>query len=488
MRKLTKFPKLLTLPILLIASSLTSCLSDDEYSTSSGDHLTFSVDTLSLDTLISGRATNTYTFEVYNRGDKALRITSVQLASGTSSPFKVNVDGVSLESGVAEGLEVASGDSLRVFLFANLPNRDSDEPFEVSDRLVFTTEGGAVDGVVLQAWGQDVVPITVGELTADTTLSASRPYVISDTLVVAEGATLTLAPGTRLYFSSTASLLVRGRLVAEGTVAQPITFRGDRLGDMFSGQPYDRIPAQWGGIAFEGTSYGNHLDHCDIHSGTGGVRCDSSDVSRETLRMENTVLHNMSGNCLTVRAANVFVGNSQITNAGGNCVTLLGGNSTFIHCTIGNFYAFSGGRGVALSYANYDGDTRLPLYAADFQNCLITGYSDDEIMSDQSSRYTDDAFNFSFRSCLLDTPEVTDDRIVNCLWDNSDNAVCREDNFTPAFDLDQLIFTFGLAAESKAVNAADATVSSTYYPQDLNGRDRLTDDGPDIGCYERQAE
>lgn len=480
------------LPLLVacsfIACALASCLSDDEYSTAASDHLTFSVDTLSLDTLISGRATNTYTFEVYNRGDKALRITSVRLENGTSSAFKVNVDGVSLESGAADDLEIASGDSLRVFLFANLPNHDSDEPFEVSDRLVFTTEGGAVDEVVLRAWGQDVIPITMGTFAADTTLSASRPYVISDTLIVDEDATLTLAAGVRLYFSSNASLLVRGRLVAEGTVSNPITFRGDRLGYMFSNQPYDRIPAQWGGIVFETTSYGNRLNHCDIHSGTGGIRCDSSDVDRETLRMENTVLHNMSGNCLTVRAANVFVGNSQITNAGGNCVELLGGNSTFIHCTIGNFYAFSGGRGVALSYANHDGDIRLPLYAATFQNCLITGYSDDEVMSDQSSRYTDDAFNFAFHSCLLDTPEVSDDRITNCLWDNSDNAVCREDNFSPAFDLNQLIFTFNLAAESKAVNAADATISNTYYPQDLNGRDRLSDDGPDIGCYERVTE
>lgn len=474
----------LLVPCLFVACLLPSCLSDDEYSTAASDHLTFSVDTLSLDTLISGRATNTYTFEVYNRSDKALRITSVQLENGVSSAFKVNVDGVSLENGAANNLEIAGGDSLRVFLFANLPDRDNDEPLEVSDRLVFTTEGGAVDAVVLRAWGQDVIPITVGTFDADTTLSASRPYVVSDTLIVGENATLTLAAGTRLYFSSTASLLVRGRLVAEGTAAKPIMFRGDRLGYMFSNQPYDRIPAQWGGIVFECTSYGNCLDHCDIHSGTGGIRCDSSDVSRETLRMENTVLHNMSGNCLTVRAANVFVGNSQITNAGGNCVELWGGNSTFIHCTIANFYAFSGGRGVALTYANHDGDIRLPLYAATFQNCLITGYSDDEIISDQSARYTDDAFNFAFHSCLLDTPEASDENITNCLWDNSDNAVCREGNFAPDFDLNQLIFTFVPAAESKAVNAADATVSRTYYQYDLNGRDRLADESPDIGCYE----
>lgn len=474
--------------IAVCLSILSSCFSDDAYSNAATDRLRFSTDSVRLDTVISGQATNTYTFEVYNPGKKALRLPAVFLEKGGNSAFRVNVDGVFLEGGRAEGLEVAPGDSLRVFLFANLPTHDTDAPIETTDRLIFTTEGGAEQAVVLSAWGQDVVPLRAHVVRADTTLAARRPYVVTDSLVVAAGATLTLAPGVRLYFHPETDLVVHGTLHAEGSISAPITMRGDRLGYMFSHQPYDRIPAQWGSIIFTGESYGNHLVHCDIHSGTNGLRCDSGDIEREKLRLESSIVHNMSGNALTTRSANVFVGNCQISNAGGNCAAIYGGNATFVQCTIGNFYPFAGGRGAALVYANHEDGVRRPLEAATFVNCLITGYSDDEIMAERSDRYTDDAFNYSFRSCLLGTPEVKDDdRIISCLWDNDKDGkgIAREKNFFPTFDTDALIFTFGLAAGSQAVDHADPDAARTYYPEDLNGRSRLADEGPDIGCYER---
>ena len=126
-------------------------MADDPYSTSPTDLLSFSTDTVNLDTIISGKATNTYTFEVYNPSKRALRLSSVALEKGTASLFRVNVDGVFLEGGAATGLEIGAQDSLRVFLFVNAPATDSDEPVELSDNVVFTTEGGAVQRVALRA-------------------------------------------------------------------------------------------------------------------------------------------------------------------------------------------------------------------------------------------------------------------------------------------------------------------------------------------------
>lgn len=468
----------------LCSTFMTGCMADDEYSTSATDLLTFSADTVNLDTIISGVATNTYTFEVYNKNDKAIRLSSVYLEDGADSDFYVNVDGVYLEGGTASDIEIGANDSIRVFLMANTETYDSDDPVETVDRLVFVTEGGAVQGVTLIAYGQDVIPLDAVTLTADTTLSAQRPYLVTDSLVVAEGVTLTVSAGVRFYFHPDADLIVRGTLIANGEQGNTVMMRGDRLGYMFSNQPYDRIPGQWGGVVFTSSSYGNQLIYCDIHSGDFGIRCDSSDISIDKLTLENSIVHNTSGDVLSLRASKVFVGNSQLTNAGGNCVTLMGGDATFVHCTIGQFYAFSSDRGVALYYTNADGNSRLPLEQAQFLNCVITGYSDDEIMAAQSSTNTEDAFNYYFQNCLLDTPEVESEQIVNCLWDSDDNEVCREDNFSPAFDLNQLIFTFSLDSLSVAVNNADANISRTYYPADMNGQSRLVDDGPDIGCYE----
>lgn len=472
----------------LLLCALASCMDEEEYSVSASDRLVFSVDTVQLDTVISGQATNTHTFQVYNPGDKALRIPRVYLESGSASSYRVNVDGTFLENGEGADFEISGGDSLRVFLFLNAPDRDQDTPVAEIDRLHFVTEAGVDQNVVLNAYGQSVIALKGKVLSQDTLLDARRPYQVLDSLYVGKDATLQIAPGVTLLFHPNAHLIVDGKVKAEGTVDAPIVMRGDRLGYMFSQQPYDRIPGQWGGIILRGSSFGNHFNWCDIHSGTTGIRCDSSAIDTEKLRLENSIVHNMSQDALLARSARIFVGNSQITNAGGDCVFLQGGYSEFVHCTIGNFYAFAGGRGIALRFTNQDGDIRLPLEKAAFYNCIVTGYSDDEMMGEKSDRYENDAFNYLFSNCLLNTPEYESEAVRQCLWDNEDHEVSRDKNFHPNFDFDQLIFTFGLSKASQAVNAADRQITQEYYPNDRNGRSRSLDDGPDIGCYEADLE
>lgn len=468
----------------LLLTLTAGCWQDEEFSTAPTDLLRFSTDSVNFDTVISGQPTNTRTFMVYNPNARSLRISRAFLGRGTESVFRVNIDGTFLENGEASNFELYAEDSLRVFLEMTAPVSDSDEPVAVEDELTFVLESGQTQSVTLTAYGQDVVVLKGWTVTADTTLTARRPYQVYDSLVVAPDVTLNLPAGARLYFHPDARLIVHGTLRAEGALGNEVMMRGDRMGNMFSNQPYDLIPGQWGGIVLTSGSYGNIFKYCDIHSGSFGLRCDSADVSREKVRIENSVLHNVSGDVLTARACSLFVGNSQLTNAGGNCVTLYGGSSRFVHCTIANFYAFTGGRGVALSYTNADGSIPYPLHQAEFLNCLITGYGEDEIMGAQSADHADLPFNYLFRNCLLDTPEFVDEQVQNCLWDNDEAAVWREGNFSPAFDLDRLLFRFSLDSLSSAVGNADPTVTQTYYPYDRLGRSRLDDGRSDIGCYE----
>ena len=468
----------------LLLTLTAGCWQDEEFSTAPTDLLRFSTDSVNFDTVISGQPTNTRTFMVYNPNARSLRISRAFLGRGTESVFRVNIDGTFLENGEASNFELYAEDSLRVFLEMTAPVSDSDEPVAVEDELTFVLESGQTQSVTLTAYGQDVVVLKGWTVTADTTLTAGRPYQVYDSLVVAPDVTLSLPAGARLYFHPDARLIVHGTLRAEGALGNEVMMRGDRMGNMFSNQPYDLIPGQWGGIVLTSGSYGNIFNYCDIHSGSFGLRCDSADVSREKVRIENSVLHNVSGDVLTARACSLFVGNSQLTNAGGNCVTLYGGSSRFVHCTIANFYAFTGGRGVALSYTNADGSIPYPLHQAEFLNCLITGYGEDEIMGAQSADHADLPFNYLFRNCLLDTPEFVDEQVQNCLWDNDEAAVWREGNFSPAFDLDRLLFRFSLDSLSSAVGNADPTVTQTYYPYDRLGRSRLYDGRSDIGCYE----
>lgn len=471
----------------------TSCMKDEEYTVSPNDILTFSIDTVAFDTIISGNATNTYTFTVYNRANKAIRIPKVMLQGGESSPFHVNVDGTPLTNGVAENLEIASRDSMIVFLMANVPETDSDDPIPVTDKLVFITESQRQQEVVLTASGQTVIPLTDYHVTENTLFQARRPYRIMDSLVVEEEATLILTAGSRLYFHPKAELIVKGSLRVEGELNNEVMIRGDRMGNMFDGQPYDRIPGQWGGIIFTPESYDNYINYADIHSGDYGVRVDSSDVERNKLVIENSVIHNTRQDALNIRMANVYVGNSQITNAGGNCVKVRGGNVSIVHCTIARLYVFTGGNGTALDFANYDGNVRLPINNLTIANTIVTGYQNDEIMGSQNKEYENDSFNYVFKNCLINTP-LTDEenpRLVMCYWDlddkttaEGDTLVTREKNFVPEPNLRDLTFSFELSPHSKAIGHGDIEITAITYPLDRNGRNR--GNSPDIGCYQRE--
>ena len=472
---------ILALVVLLFASVLHSCLSEESYSTSARHGLE-SVDTLDFDTVISGETSSTRSFWLYNNNGEDLRIVSTTLAQGTSSDFGVNVDGTYIDGSSTQFFDIRKNDSIKVFVQVSPTAKDSDLPVPTDDVLSFTLAGGARHDVILKAMSQDMIMISGAVYTADTTLSPTRPLRIMDSIIVAEGATLTIAPGTRMYFHLNAGIKVRGTLRAEGTIENPIKMNGDRLDYMFEKQPYSRIPGQWGGITFAAESFGNVIDFCHIESGTTGIRCDSSDVANEKIRIENSIIHNMEADGISLKHVNAYIGNSQITNAGGNCVSIVGGHYTMIHNTIANFYPFSINRGIALYFANNSAGVSQPLTAANFINCIITGYSTDEILGSNDNV---SAFEYLFSHSLLNTPrDTTDTRIINCQWDTSSNAVAREKNFTPAFDLTTLTFSFTPDSASLAIGNADYATTLSTYPQDLTGKSRTTTGKSDIGCYE----
>ena len=83
--------KLTILCLLAIVALITACSDDDTFTTSRSNLLSFSSDTLKLDTTFSNVPTSTKTFWVYNRSGDGLRVTSVRLAQGNQTGFRVNV-------------------------------------------------------------------------------------------------------------------------------------------------------------------------------------------------------------------------------------------------------------------------------------------------------------------------------------------------------------------------------------------------------------
>lgn len=462
-------------------------MDDESYTTATGDLLSFSVDTLSLDTVITSLGTPTKSFMIYNHNEKTIRISYASLQNGNESGFRINIDGIYISDKYQGQLEVRGKDSIRVFVEQTAKEQNNDEALLITDKLSLTLESGIQQSVVLQSYGQDVIPLRNLKITSDTTLASKRPYHVFDTLTIAEGATLHIAPGVRFLFHSGAGIKAYGTIKAEGTLEKPIIFRGDRLDNIFENQPYDRLPGRWNGIRLMGNSYYNVFNNCDIHSTYTAIQCDSSALDKEKLRLENSIIMNAKGKGVSICNSRAFVGNTQITNTQSYCVYLCGGYSEFVHCTIGSFYGFDSKRESALFFTNGINGVIYPLEKAAFLNSIITGYSEDEIYGVGLSEQEDSEimFNYYFSHCLLRTPAVLDkpDHYFEIIWDKKENKVSGKDNFKN-FDFDKLLFDFRLDSLSPAIGIGDTEITRTFYPFDRNGVARLQQGASDAGCYE----
>ena len=78
--------------LLLLGFAVLSGCDDDSFSTSQANMLTFTADTVSLDTMFSTVPSSTRSFWVYNKSGDGIRCTSVSLERGNQSGFRVNVD------------------------------------------------------------------------------------------------------------------------------------------------------------------------------------------------------------------------------------------------------------------------------------------------------------------------------------------------------------------------------------------------------------
>lgn len=447
---------------LVILSAAVGCI-EDGIDTSPSAQPEFSVDTLRLGVVFTGQPTPTSRFMVYNRHDKIISISNIALRDGDGT-FRINVDGFTGTS--FQNVEIRPNDSIYVFVEATLRPNGAPALTDFNDVIDFTTNG-VTRSVVLNASGQDVERLRGQVITADTRFDATYPYQVFDSLVVAPGATLTVAEGATLHFHDKAFMRVEGTLVTEGTPQRPVNMAGDRTGNVVADISFDLMASQWDGLTFAPGSRGNRLSHTIVRNTVAGVLADSL----SQVAMLNCRLRNSAGYSLVGRYADIRLTGCEVAEAAEGVMALIGGKAEISNCTFANYYLFAGLGGASVQLYHYDTESDngsgMPLLEASFGNCIFYGNGTDLTPGDLTGSAV------TIHRCLLKSNGKDDANFIDCLWGEDPlYYTVRNDYY----------FDYRLQPESPAIGAGYSALVPEEGRLDFYGVDRGPN--PNLGAYQ----
>jgi hypothetical protein len=497
----------------LTVTLLAGCNDMDNYSVNPNYRLTFSTDTVSFDTVFTTIGSTTKYFMIYNRNHEDLKIRHISLAGGAESCFRMNVDGRRGDS--FDDIPIWKKDSLYVAIEVTVNPNDENAPFVIYDSVIFVTNGGS-QSVLLEAYGQNAHVWRGGTVfEMDRTLTAERPYLVYDSVMIPEGVVVHVDKGASFYMHHKAKWLIDGRLVTNGTQDEPVVFRGDRL-NRFSTYPpisYDHIPAQWDGLFFGASSFDNEFNYTLIRNGVSGLMFRESTPERRKMTIRYSQVKNMDGHALYAVNCDVEALNTEFSNASERLMMLAGGKYRFVHCTMvnymqGNLISNNSTRlAECLTLADHvisaKGRNEFPLQEAFFDNCIIDGdlpadtvqpYGwEVRFLTDTICQNGDDLrFNYRFNHCIIKTKRIENVRFHEVLFLNVPKYndpdaermryVKSDGKYNDMFY--DYVYDFRLANRSIGIGMADRSVSEKY-PVDRYGVNRLSGEyGPSIGAYE----
>lgn len=430
----------------------------------------FSADTLHFDTVFVTTGSVTQYFKIFNLNAQKLRLSNVKLMGGSSSHYKINLDGT---PGVNfSNVELEPNDSVYIFVSVAVNPGASNLPFVVQDSILVNYNGND-HFIQLQAFGQNARFLRNRHITKDSTWKNDLPFVILDRVTIDSNAVLTIEKGCKIYAHADAPFIVNGSLMVNGEVAEnsKVVFRGDRLDP-----DYRDLPGSWPGIFFSSSSSNNILNYAVIKNAYQGIITESTITTNPKITLNECIIDNVYDAGIISIASSIKATNCLISNCGSNIYIAGGGFYSFTHCTAATFGSlFIAHKNPVLSVSNAYQNQVIPLYAT-FTNCIFYGeggITENEVLVDKKGNPPTNEFKVSFQNVLYKNKID----LTNATFTSSIK------NVSPQFDsidAGRHYFNFHLKPTSPAIDAG--ILSSTLF--DLNKEKR--DLKPDIGCYEYQ--
>lgn len=501
---------------------LTSCLlflpscKKDKIITSSSARLTFSQPNVMFDTVFTSIGSTTQIFRVHNPNNGIVDISSIRLARGSSSFYRLNVDGHTGPAGtVYSNIQIAAKDSMYIFVQVTInPNYNPIvSPFIYRDSIIFELNGNT-QYFDLIAFGQNayyhmpnlkIIESSTLALyysldtnvvgAASITWRNDKPHLIYGYVVVDSLHNLTIPPGTRIYMHGGAGLWVYryGSINIgtgmNGSQKDSVIFQGDRLE-----QAYQDVPGQWDRIWINEGSTNNIIAntviknaYIGVHTGYAGLAGFGAYTPSVAagLTINNTIIQNCSGSGILAQGYTITGGDNVVVNCGQNLLEFdYGGSYSFYQCTFANYWnqtnnssSSSARTTPSFNFNNYyNGNVQSPFTNLYFGNCIFDGTLAEEFNFDTLAGSLP-GFNtpYSFNYCDLKTG-MFDANSAPHTYSCQINGTTNFNNTSG--------YNFNFPQNSSSAGYQTGSNSPTYtsiYTTDINGNTFTTP--PNMGAY-----
>lgn len=441
--KTTRMRYYVTFLCAIILLAFSSCRKDFSAELSSGK-LTFSKDTVYLDTVFTNIGSSTYNLKVYNKSNKNISVPFIGLGKGENSFYRLNVDGV--PGKIFKNVEIMAKDSLYIFIETTIDYSQVTNPI-YTDEIIFDS-GENLQEVNLVTLVKDahflfpskdsngfIETISIGKTTDgediivngfyledNTTFTNEKPYIIYGYCGVPSSKTLIIEAGAKIHFHANSGLVIskNATLTINGELNNKVIIEGDRFEPQFR-----EIPGQWGAIWLRAGSKNNSIKNTVIKNASAGIIADSiGNSTTPTLIIKNSQIYNSSNFGILGRETNIYGENLVINNSGQSSLACtIGGTYNFVHSTFANYWNNSFRQYPSVLINNFltysKNNAQIvearDLHAANFTNCIIDGNSNIELVVD---KVEGTVFNYSFKNNLLRFKEIVDtnhyiDNIIN---------------------------------------------------------------------------
>lgn len=454
---------------LLIISLLTSflfaaCSKDEEITFDTNAKISFSTDSVLFDTVFTSIGSSSRRLKITNPNESAIILSNIKLSGGNSSAFSLNINGQAVSE--TNNLKLNGSDSINVFVKVNINPTAESLPFVVQDSILFYFNGQK-RSIPLVAYGQNANFVKDITLATNTTWDSKLPYIIYNSLTVAENTTLNIVAGTKVLFHGNSTMSVRGTLKVTGTKTDTVLFTSDRLEKLYANET-----GQWNGIHLYPESKNSTINYAIIKNATAGITVDGRSSNTDPkLLLTNTIIKNMEVVGLLGYETDVAAFNNLFFNCGQYLLYGAGGGSYNLkQNTFAGYQDNKFARKTAAVYlSDFISTTQASNLNLQLANNIIYGALADEFTIDKKSALT--TLTINLRNNVIKNSKII----------YADNLM----NVNPSF-LNTENYNFGLSNNSavakKGINLTADSYFSSFLNKDLKNNSRVFPSA--LGCYE----